>query len=337
MRPDLLDSISLKAPILAVLMLVICPTTLFAQQPIGLTRSDVALIREAFHLQSKLGNSIWRGWDSAKAPFLYKTRNWDYLIHHPNPPKEFSSHFDESWGDSIWIRANADTLNYQASFPINSINTVVITAPEKDYDPYLWVLKATHELFHIYQGLERIVNPFVGPYADKHELSFPFDYSNTAILAACRVEAELLFNLVTKQQLSPGDSTVSPRVFRDMQKVFVVVFTDSLHLRYKRWIEWSEGVARYTERRLADLARNLSNYQPTKEFAALHPNSSYSKLWLDTYERTGTNPIRFVGEGVRGRVMFYYSGMGKAYVLDRIHPHWRLEYFNKTLDELLTE
>ena len=47
------------------------------------------------------------------------------------------------------------------------------------------------------------------------------------------------------------------------------------------------------------------------------------------------NPIRFVGEGIRGRVMFYYLGMGKAYALDRIDPAWRKAYRRRTLDELL--
>jgi len=156
------------------------------------------------------------------------------------------------------------------------------------------------------------------------------------VLAGCRVESELLFTLVTKERLAPGDSSVSPKVFRDMQKLFAAVIVDSLHLRYKRWIEWSEGVARYTERELAGLSRNLSFYEPTKEFRSLFPWSSYSGTWTDYYAGM-VNPIRFVGEGVRGRVMFYYSGMAKEYVLDRIRPDWRSKYFNKTLDDLLTQ
>ena len=332
----LLNLTSLKTFLGVGAIFAISPAIVFAQQAVGLTNSDVTLIREAFHLQSVLGNSIWPGWNSTKAPFLYKTRDWDYVINHPSPPREFTSTYDKSWGDSLWIRANTDTLDYQATFPISGIPTVVITSPSKSYDPYLWVLKAVHELFHVYQGLDRIVNPFVGPYGSKNELSFPFDYSNSAVLAGCRVESELLFTLVTKERLAPGDSTVSPKVFRDMQKLLAAVLVDSLHLRYKRWIEWSEGVARYTERELAGLSRNLSFYKPTKEFRSLFPWSSYSGTWTDYYEGM-VNPIRFVGEGGRGRVMFYYSGMAKAYVLDRIRPDWRSKYFSKTLDEILIQ
>jgi hypothetical protein len=47
------------------------------------------------------------------------------------------------------------------------------------------------------------------------------------------------------------------------------------------------------------------------------------------------NPIRFVGEGVTGRTMFYYLGMGKAYALDRMDAEWKSRYRQATLDELL--
>ena len=41
------------------------------------------------------------------------------------------------------------------------------------------------------------------------------------------------------------------------------------------------------------------------------------------------------GDGVHGRLIFYYLGMGKAYALDRINPEWRAAYRQHTLDELL--
>ena len=317
-------------------LLFIAACSVALGQPSRLSSSEVTLIREALHLQSALGPILWPGWVNPKPPFLLKTCENDFLINHPHPPSDFSGYFDSLWGDTVWVRANRDTSEFQACYPINGSQTVVISAPSDDYNPCLWVLKAAHELFHVYQGLDRVVNPFVGPYAATHELSFPFDYSNAKILASCRIEAELLFNLVTKNQLGQADSAVSKRVLRDMQTVFDAVVVDTLHLRYKRWIEWKEGVALYTERRLSDLARNPVTYQPTKEFSALFPSWNYAELWLQKYE-SNTNPIRFIGEGVRGRLMFYYSGMAKAYVLDRINPRWRSEYFKKTLDAMIIE
>jgi hypothetical protein len=307
----------------------------FGQGGARLVQSDVALLREVAHLQSALGPLLWPDWTNQKAPFLYKTRTTDFLFNHPHPPGEFRPTYNPLGQDSIWLRPNTDSLEYQATFPINGIPTVVITSPDTAYDPCLWVLKATHELFHVYQGTNRIVNPFVGPYADKHELSFPFDYSSESTLASCRVEAELLFNFLSKKQLDGVDSSASTRVLRDALVVQKSIFRDSLHFRYKQWMEWKEGVARYTERRLADLARDTKGYQPDKDFVALFPGYSYPEVW-DKYYEAMLNPVRFVGEGVRGRGMFYYSGMGKAYILDRIHAGWRSDYCKHTLDDLLT-
>ena len=101
-------------------------------------------------------------------------------------------------------------------------------------------------------------------------------------------------------------------------------------------MEWSEGVARFTEREMADLDRLPSTYRSTEAFARLFPDGSYQETWDDTYARM-LYPVRFVGDGVRNRAMFYYLGMGKAYVLDWLRPGWRARYRSATLDELLLE
>jgi hypothetical protein len=84
------------------------------------------------------------------------------------------------------------------------------------------------------------------------------------------------------------------------------------------------------------LAANQGGYKPTPSFVKMFPGASYESAFRRYYGAgTAINPIRFVGEGVRGRVMFYYLGMGKAYALDRLNPSWRAAYRTHTLDELL--
>lgn len=78
----------------------------------------------------------------------------------------------------------------------------------------------------------------------------------------------------------------------------------------------------------------MITYEPTAAFAARFTNISYDGIWT-THYRDQLTPISFVGEGVRGRVMFYYLGMGKAYLLDRMAPGWRDRYLDATLDALL--
>lgn len=303
---------------------------------IGLKKRDIILIREAVNFQLKVGPEVWPDWNCSKYPILYKTVDTDYLINHPNPPSDFSRFYDKLWGDTIMTRPNSETYKYCAAFPVSKIMTVVVTAPKENEDPCLWVLMVSHELFHIYQGKDKVVNPYTGIYAGMHELSFPYNYSRTDLLAAHRIEAELLFNLLRMGQSDSDEKAVSKIVFSNMQKVFKTIFADSLHYKFKQWMEWSEGTARYTELRLADIASNPENYHPTKEFSSEFPASDYSKAWKKQYAN-GFKTVRFSGEKVADRGMFYISGMAKAYLLDRIRPDWKNFYFKNTLDALITE
>lgn len=300
----------------------------------GLTKRDAALIREAINFQLNLGPKIWPGWNSSKAPIIYKSRGTDYLINHPNPPSDFSKFYDETWGDTIMVRVSADKYKYCAAFPVGGIITVVVSAPGDNENPCLWVLMVSHELFHVYQGSARPVNPFTGIYAGKHEMSFPYDFSNANQLAAYRIEAELLFNFAIKQQPDIEDSITPKKVFANMLKVQKIVFTDSLHFIFKQWMEWMEGVARYTENKLAGLAKYESNYIPVKQFADEFPEWNYQKAWNEHYANQSSF-IRFIGEKTANSNMFYYAGMAKALILDRVNSDWKREYFKKTLDELL--
>ncbi len=107
---------------------------------------------------------------------------------------------------------------------------------------------------------------------------------------------------------------------------------------YKVFTEWSEGVARYTERELARLAATEAGYQSAASFARAFPSCSYARVYREQYGvTTMLNPIRFVGQGVTGRRMFYYLGMGKAYALDRMDSGWRSHYRQATLDDLLEQ
>jgi hypothetical protein len=92
-------------------------------------------------------------------------------------------------------------------------------------------------------------------------------------------------------------------------------------------------VARYTERELAFLSSDSAHYRPSAAFVESFPDSRFSGL-AESYAHD-LNPIRFVGEGVTGRMGFYYLGMGKAYLLDRLLPGWKSSYFEKDLDTLI--
>jgi hypothetical protein len=338
----------LRASRIGIIALVLCALFIIPNRIIGMVQKtsitnvslfseDVALIKEVFYLHTQLGRRIWPGWIQSKAPFLYKTKNYDFLINHPNPPHDYWKYYDIDLGDTVWVKENIDSTDYQATYPINGIFTAVMTKQDADYDACLWVLKATHELFHVYQhkkNRNRVVNPFVGNHANKHELSYPFPYNDGTVKSFMRIEAEHVFRIITSDKVADIEAKMTKKVLSHLLNIGLVVFTDSLDFKYKQWMEWNEGVARYTERELAALAANTTLYKPLAIFNEKFPESTYSKVWK-SYANS-LNPVRFVGEGVKGRVMFYYLGMGKAYLLDRLYPVWKHNYFEHDLDYLIS-
>lgn len=303
---------------------------------------NIILIKEAFKFQYRYGPLIWKEWKNENYPLCFKTTEFDYLINHPNPPSDFSKkYYDERLLTTVWIRKNLDTLSFFAAYPINEEWTIIITEPTKDYNKGLWLLKFAHESFHVFQHqmrAERIVNPFTDKYAIYHELSFPFDYDSKSLMSAMRLEAEKIFNSVNTESLNDLDINITKKLFKHYQIILQQVTQDESHYKYKQWIEWNEGVARYTEYKLAQIAKESTAAKVSTEFLQTFPETDFTKIWEENYNSTThLNPIRFIGEGVRGRMCFYYSGMGKAYYLDRVKENWKNDYFKKNLDELIIE
>lgn len=299
-----------------------------------------ALLDERVRLQSALAPRVWPGWTDSAAPVLLKTADRDILIGHPAPPAEFIAHVNAP-GDTVRIRPNSDTLAYRAAYPINGVTTIVMTEPGPEDDPARWVLQAVHEGFHVVQSRwaergERPGNPFVGPYAGTHELSFPFPHDDPGIRALYRLEGEILFERLRNDSLSQGEARVTARLAERLTTVWRQVLPDSLMRLYKRHMEWKEGVARYVEREVARLAASPEVYTPGPAFRRAYPKADYAATWSAAYAGM-LNPVRFLGEGVQGRVTFYYAGMAKAYLLDRLGGAWKPAYPRHFLDTLIRD
>jgi hypothetical protein len=311
-----------------------------------LSARDALLLREAFHLQAALGAEVWPGWAPSEGPVLYLVGEHAYLIGHPAPPADFAPMHSDALARDVQARPRTpEEGDLQATYPIAGHATVVIAAPEDDTDAWRWTLVVGHELFHCWQGHgKRHLDPFTGEYAALHELSYPFPYDDEAVRAALRLEAELVHRLASDGQAGAASGAASgaqpdrvpARLLEQCALVDRAVLGDERHLLFKRWEEWHEGIAKHVERELSRAAAEPGRYAPLPEFAARFPGDGYAAAWDDHFAGQ-LNPVRFVGEGVRGRVMFYYLGLGKAVALDRLLPDWKARYRESSLDELLME
>lgn len=297
----------------------------------GLTSKDRALLGEVYYLHSKLAKNVWHNWSLNTSPILYVKESFQFLINHPSPPIGYI--FVEKWdGRAVYVNQRDVEHTTRAAYPLNGVVTAVVGELYKEERPEEWVLTALHELFHVYQSesLEcKLKSPFIG--TEYNEISYPFDYMKPEVLSLMRLEAENVFlNMGYFSDEESSQEIKNMNLSEHFMPLYKAIFSVN-DLKYKHWIEWKEGTARYTERELALLASDRKKYSASSDFIKHYHEANYNQLLIASADYL--NPVRFIGKGVIGRVSLYYMGLGKSYLLDKHHPSWKDEYCNKNLDD----
>jgi hypothetical protein len=89
---------------------------------------------------------------------------------------------------------------------------------------------------------------------------------------------------------------------------------------------WQEGIARYTEYRMARLA--AAEYKPSQRFLALKDYQPFARV-AEQLKRGVLNELTTGKLADDERVMFYAIGAGEGLLLDRANPRWRQRYFQE--------
>lgn len=204
------------------------------------------------------------------------------------------------------------------------------------------VVTAMHEMFHVYQaergGYQKTATLDIGAANDASwQLNFPFPYKDPEVMRLIHLQGYALHQASTAAAVEDakyalGTALDAARVY---QAYLALLRPDGRFYRYSQFQEWNEGVAAYTEYRIAEAAGN-SDYRPAAGFAALPGFRGYPSLWERTY-RNRTFLVKHAGRAAQSRTAFYHLGMGKALALDKAGPGWKECYFDPGiwLDDLL--
>ena len=92
---------------------------------------------------------------------------------------------------------------------------------------------------------------------------------------------------------------------------------------------WKEGIARYTEYRVAHWA--AAKYQPTREFQTLKDFTTF-RAAADQQLRRIVHELSTLKLENYKRVAFYPIGAAEGLLLDRSKPKWRSRYFAEKFD-----
>ena len=245
----------------------------------------------------------------------------------------------------------ADDL--RAAFPIGGQPAAVVGTWNWEIEtPNEWVLTLGHEWFHVLQlhkgEQEKVVSLALGSAEDPSwQLDFPFPYSDPDVGHAIHLLGHGLYEswagwarLPQEQQRNYLAQTAWSAL-RNFEVVLTLKHGEPA-FRYFQFQAGKEGVARYTEVRLARWAARgeiLRNYSPVPGFEQLRNSKSYAQFWEEVVVNNFWL-VRDAGQPTEhDRTIFYPLGHGLAEALDVLMPDWKLRYFDADvwLDDLIAE
>ena len=299
---------------------------LFAPAPDGVPEADRTRLAEAFRLAREAGDSVWPGWSGAPFAVVLVTGEREFFIGHPHPPADARNlGRDDLLGRDVFARPRTFSTDFLATFPVEGVSTIVVGQRQNTnvMSSTDWVLKVLHEHFHQLQDSQpgfyekaQALNLSGGDTTGMWMLSFPFPYDAPAVDASFTAAAKAL-----QTRLQGGDR-VGYRAARE--KLRTGLAEDAR--RYLDFQVWKEGVARYTEIRMAEKA---AAFEPSAAFGALPDFVPYAKAAAALRE----DVLRDLEKGDlarRKRLIFYSYGAGEALWLDDERPCWKDDYL-KTL------
>jgi hypothetical protein len=319
----------------------------------------IAEAHEAWGLIASPNNPIWPGWDASSTPLLfYLPGEQDVLVNHPHPPAGFLP-YDGPVRFPGWrvLLKNGPTLiqwdGQNTSKDVEGTRTLVVADTLSNMrnrmsalieearpvgekvqglhysnlatDPYGQIATVVHEAFHVFQdkqapdkGANEMLLLYYPVLSVQNNVGFAQEGS--ALAEALRATDAAAFRRAAVRWLA----------LRKDRRVSL----PAKAVEYEDGIEFSEGLAKYTEYRLFQVLEGRSPgpamtwAQGFVGYADLAPQreeliekmvknmSGAANINNDPY---GTAPLR---------MRLYYSGMAAAVMLDRLSPGWKSHIFS---------
>jgi hypothetical protein len=320
-----------KISLLLIALLLLPAAPLLAQEKPAISQTDRVRLAEAFRIGELLGERLWTGWNQAPFAVLLVTPENEFLIRHPKPSSDFILlGNDKLLKSDVYYRKRTQATNLLATFPVvGPVPTIVVGQAEnttrKTSTP--WVVTVLHEHFHQLQysqptyyadvnaldlargdqtGMWMLNYPF--PY-DWMEMKEHFMHLSHLQLAALQAKRESDFRLKLAAYLKQRhelEQTLSPDDYR-----------------YFSFQLWQEGIARYTEYRIAQIA--AQSYRPTKAMRRLDDYTPFIEV-ARNLEQGILDELNNNELAALKRVKYYALGAGEGLLLDRANPGWRNRY-----------
>jgi hypothetical protein len=330
MQPRTRRSALIAVPLLTVMLLLNSAQAIAQPQP-RLSNIDRVRIAEAFRIADSLGEQLWPGWNKAPFAVLLVTPDVEFLLRHDRPSPDFTLLNNDSLLKSkVYFRKRTQPINLLATFPlVGGVPTIVIGQAENTSKKTsaAWVITLLHEHFHQLQysrpGYYDDVNALGlarGDQTGMWMLNYPFPYDWQEMKDHFSLLSKLLADTINAKTESEFAIRFSAYLKQRRELEHTLSPDDYRYLSFQMW---QEGIARYTEYRIAKLA--AGRYRPTKAFRALMDYQPFGRVAEETRENILAE-LRNAQLGTSQRVLFYALGAGEGLILDRLNPTWRRRY-----------
>lgn len=327
---------NMKIGLLLTLLVLFIAPGIFAQvsKP-AIPEIDRIRLAEAFRIGETLGNKVWKDWDKAPFAVLLVTPENEFLIRHPRPSKDFTLiGYDSLLKSDIYFRKRTQQINLLATFPlVGGVSTIVIGQAEntskKTSTP--WVVTVLHEHFHQWQDSQPnyykevdALNLSRGDQTGMWMLNFAFPYKETRVQERFSALSNLLAAVLQTTEKS-GFSVRLNEYLRARREFQQILSPDDY--KYFSFQLWKEGIARYTEWRIADLAAR--QYKPSKEFLALKDYTPFTEVADTILNKQIIASLPALQLEKSERIVFYPFGAAEGLLLDRANPKWQSHYLTE--------
>lgn len=196
-----------------------------------------------------------------------------------------------------------------------------------------WLITLFHEHFHQLQYSQptylagvKALNLARGDNTGMWMLNFAFPYDKQEVQQQFSTLSKLLVEAIEARD--EKDRSLKLTAYLAARRQFQEMLNPDDY-KYFSFQFWQEGIARYTEYRVAEFA--AANYRPGKAFRALKDFIPFAKI----AEATNDGIVKeLVTQQLAQskREVVYPFGAAEGLLLDRVNPVWRSRYFVDKFD-----
>jgi hypothetical protein len=298
-----------------------------ASTPPRMGEPDRVRLAEAFATIAAVQDEAWPGWSKAPSTLVLVDRDFEYLLRSGEKPEGFvESEDDPRLGGRVLVRRRTFSPTFLATFPaFGPTPTIVVgTAEGTGKRSTAWVLAVAHEHFHQLQYSDPAYwaeSQALGLAGDDRTgmwmLNYPFPYRSTSADFASLSRA--LARLVEGPAPSP------PAEREAFWKRYAALCSNLKpgDYRYLSFQLWQEGIARYAEARVAEIAAREDRV--SAQFAALPDYRTFADAAAALRSET-MDELRTQAMAKDGRTVFYAFGAALGLLLDQEGIGWRDRY-----------